>query len=78
MEWKEIQESLNPGESPFDRPDITTRVFKLKNDLLMEDIEKNEIFGKTKATVGTLEQQKRKGLHHSHNLIIRICSEKSC
>ena len=42
----------------------------MKNDLLIEDIEKKEIFGKTKALVGTLEQQKRKGLHHSHNLII--------
>ena len=68
--WKEIQEALNPGETAFDRPDICTRVFKLKNDLLMEDIEKNEIFGKVKAIVGVLEQQKRKGLHHSHNLII--------
>ena len=69
-DWKEIQESLNPGETAFDRPDICTRVFKLKNDLLIEYIVKNEIFGKTKAHVGTIEQQKRKGLHHSHNLII--------
>ena len=69
-EWKEIQEALNPGETAFDRPDICTRVFKLKNDLLLDDIEKKEIFGKVKAFVGTIEQQKRKGLHHSHNLII--------
>ena len=69
-EWKEIQDALNPGETAFDRPDICTRVFKLKNDLLLDEIEKKEIFGKVKAMVGTIEQQKRKGLHHSHNLII--------
>ena len=33
-EWQEIKDSLNPGESAFDRPDITTCVFKLKNDML--------------------------------------------
>ena len=69
-EWREIQEALNPGETPFDRPDICTRVFKLKNDEMLDDIEKKQIFGKVKAFVGTIEQQKRKGLHHSHNLII--------
>ena len=69
-DWKEIQDALNPGETAFDRPDICTRVFKLKNDLLLDEIEKKEIFGKVKAMVGTIEQQKRKGLHHSHNLII--------
>ena len=68
-EWPEIKKSLNPGETAFDRPDITTRVFKLKNDMLMKDIEKNEIFGKVKAYVGTQEQQKRKGLHHTHTLV---------
>ena len=54
-EWKEIQDALNPGETAFDRPDICTRVFKLKNDLLLDDIEKKEIFGKVKAMVGTIE-----------------------
>ena len=44
-EWPEIKDALNPGETAFDRPDITTRVFKLKNDMLLDDIEKNEIFG---------------------------------
>ena len=69
-EWREIQEALNPGETAFDRPDICSRVFKLKNDEMLDDIEKKQIFGKVKAFVGTIEQQKRKGLHHSHNLII--------
>ena len=37
---------------------------------MLDDIEKRQIFGKVIAFVGTIEQQKRKGLHHSHNLII--------
>ena len=45
-------------------------MFKLKNDMLLKDIEKNEIFGKVKAYVGTQEQQKRKGLHHTHTLVV--------
>ena len=68
-EWPEIKESLNPGESAYDRPDLVTRVFKLKNDMLIHDIVKNEIFGKVIAYVGTQEQQKRKGLHHTHTLV---------
>ena len=68
-EWPEIQDALYPGETAFDRPDITTRVFKLKNDMLLDYIEKKEIFGKVVAFVGTQEQQKRKGLHHTHTLI---------
>ena len=68
-DWPEIKDALNPGETAFDRPDITTRVFKLKNDMLLDYIEKKEIFGKVIAYVGTQEQQKRKGLHHTHTLI---------
>ena len=69
-EWPEIQESLHPGESAFDRPDLLTRVFKLKHQQMMDDIEKGQIFGKVKAFVWTLEQQKKMGLHHTHTLII--------
>ena len=68
-EWPEITESLSPGESAFDRPDLVTRVFKMKNDMLINDIVKNQIFGRVIAYVGTQEQQKRKGLHHTHTLI---------
>ena len=69
-DWIEIQTALFKGQSAYDRPDIMTRVFKLKLDNLLEDIEKNEIFGKCEGFVSTIEQQKRKGLHHAHILII--------
>ena len=41
--WSEIQEALLPGEKPSDRPDIYTRVFKLKHDSLMDNILKKTL-----------------------------------
>ena len=45
--WPEIMEALAPfpGLQPPDRPDIIDRVFKMKLNLLMDDIEKHEFFG---------------------------------
>ena len=31
VNWKEIRDSLHPGETAFDRPDICARVFKKKS-----------------------------------------------
>ena len=67
--WPEVQESLSPGESPFDRPDICARVFKLKSDMMVKDVVENGIFGRTVAHVFTIEWQKRKGLPHIHLLV---------
>jgi hypothetical protein len=36
--WEEVQSSLKPGFSPQDRSDIVDRVFKLKLDILIEQI----------------------------------------
>ena len=66
--WPEIQQSLNSGETAFDRPDICARVFNMKAKNLMIDITENEIFGKTVAHVETIEWQKR-GLPHIHILL---------
>ena len=68
-QWPEIQGSLYPGETAFDRPDICARVFKIKSDMMLNDIVKNGIFGLTVAHVYTIEWQKRKGLPHMHLLI---------
>jgi hypothetical protein len=67
--WPEIQQSLNTGETAFDRPDICARVFNMKAKNLMNDITENGIFGKTVAHVETIEWQKRKGLPHIHILL---------
>jgi len=66
--WKEILDELRPGEQPWDRPDMITRVFKMKLDHLIKLITKNGIFGKSVAHIYSVEFQ-RKGLPHVHILI---------
>ncbi|KAF8100728.1 hypothetical protein N665_0218s0066 [Sinapis alba] len=51
-----------------DRPNIICRIFKLKLDSLMEDLTKNNLLGKTVASMYTIEFQKR-GLPHTHILL---------
>ena len=76
-EWPEIKEAIKhdfPDGTSLQqqanfRPDIVTRVFKLKSDQLLDDIENGEIFGKVAATVSVIEFQKR-GTPHMHLLLI--------
>ena len=46
--WLEIQSFLDeiPGQNPQDRPDIETKVFKIKLDQLMKDIVQGQQFGR--------------------------------
>ena len=67
--WSEIQESLFPGQTPSDRPDIVARVFKLKLDEIFHDLFKKHILGEVAAYIWVIEFQKR-GLPHAHILII--------
>ena len=73
--WKEIEEQLLPGQTPSDRPDLISRVFKLKLDELLNDIFKKHILGRTVAHVFVIEFQKR-GLPHCHMLIILTDEDK--
>ncbi|XP_074293620.1 uncharacterized protein LOC141620718 [Silene latifolia] len=68
--WLEITRFVKKkkGLRPEDRPDILTRVFKLKLDELMRDLKERHIFGRTRAVVYTIEFQKR-GLPHAHILL---------
>ena len=68
--WPEIQRMLDyiSGQKPDDRPDIISRVFRVKLLQLVDDIKKNEHFGKTTALIYTIEFQKR-GLPHVHCLV---------
>lgn len=65
--WNEIQEQLFKGQTPKDRPDLICNVFKLKKDNLLNDIIKQEIFGKIIGYTWVIEFQKR-GLPHCHML----------
>ncbi|GKC12224.1 ATP-dependent DNA helicase PIF1-like protein [Tanacetum coccineum] len=68
--WPEIGELLAfiPGQKPYERPKVCTRVFKLKLTHLLDDLTKNEIFGKTCAVVYVIEFQKC-GLPHAYILL---------
>ncbi len=66
--WKEIEESLLPGQLPVDRPDILCRVFRLKLKAMLHDLLHRNVFGQNIAHCYTIEFQKR-GLPHAHILL---------
>lgn len=65
----EKQNELLKSQSANDRPDIIVRVFRIKLKLLLEDLLKNHVLGKTIAHVYVIEFQKRV-LPHAHILLI--------
>ena len=67
-QWSEIVSELQQNQTASDRPDLTARVFKLKQHQLLADI-KNGVLGPLLAHVCTIEFQKR-GLPHCHFLFI--------
>jgi hypothetical protein len=66
--WKEITDTLLPGQTTKDRPKLITRVFNLKLDALLKDI-KDGVFGNVIAKIWVIKFQKR-GLPHTHILLI--------
>ena len=44
--WQEITEELREFETVQNRPDLVGRVFKLKKDQFMKDINSGQVFGK--------------------------------
>ncbi|XP_065658931.1 uncharacterized protein LOC136083459 [Hydra vulgaris] len=56
--WREITESLYPGQTANDRPDLDIRVFKLKLNNLLNDIFKHIVLGKVVTHVQVIEFQK--------------------
>ncbi|XP_070052773.1 uncharacterized protein [Nicotiana tomentosiformis] len=70
--WPEITRFVESrGLSPEDRPDILTRVFKIKLDRMIKDLRDNKVFGEVKAVIYTVEFQKR-GLPHAHILLFLL------
>merc|ERR1712239_99436 len=55
--WEEITDELKPGETAQDRPELVSRVFKMKKDLFVEDLVKNGIFGRMVAHLYVIEYQ---------------------
>ncbi len=67
-QWLEIKRVLPFGQQPQDRPDLVTRVFKIKLKELINDIHKKHILGRMIAGIYVVEFQKH-GLPHAHILI---------
>jgi hypothetical protein len=71
-QWPEIKiAALLPRQQPQDRPDLVTRVFKIKLKELINNIHKKHILGRTIAGIYFIEFQKR-GLPHAHIFIFFI------
>ncbi|KAG6527881.1 hypothetical protein ZIOFF_010015 [Zingiber officinale] len=73
--WIEIKEQLLSGQSPQDRPDLITRVFKAKFEEFKKDILDRGVLGKVISYSYVIEYQKR-GLPHVHMLIIFATPDK--
>ena len=43
--WQNILDELKPGQDAWMRPDLTSRVFKVKSDSIMKNITKNGYMG---------------------------------
>ncbi|CAH1418399.1 unnamed protein product [Lactuca virosa] len=64
--WPDIQRFIaDTNLKPKDRPNILSRLFKMKLDSLIKDLKKNSLLGSVEAVVYTVEFQKR-GLPHAH------------
>ncbi|CAB0007903.1 unnamed protein product, partial [Nesidiocoris tenuis] len=68
--WPEIVNSLNPGETAVDRPDVAVRVFHQKFMHLKRLIKGGKIFGTIDYVMHVIEFQDR-GLPHAH-LAVRV------
>ena len=73
--WPEVTQQLREWETPADRPDVVSRVFKLKLDELLRDLTQRGVLGQAVAHTWVIEFQKR-GLPHAHILLIVRESDK--
>jgi len=68
-QWAEITAAILPGQAAQERPEIVSRVFKLKLNALCKDLFNKHVLGRVMARMHVIEFQKR-GLPHAHILII--------
>jgi hypothetical protein len=74
-QWKEIRDNCPPHDDSNFRPDIESRVMKLKIDEFIRDVKKNNIFGRSVAYLHVIEFQKR-GRPHAHIVITLAVEDK--
>ncbi|KAI9128852.1 hypothetical protein K1719_000335 [Acacia pycnantha] len=67
--WSEITRHCDEcGLKPCDKPEVLSRIFNVKLNILMRILKDENIFGTVKAEVYTIEFQKR-GLPHAHIIL---------
>ncbi|GJT05021.1 hypothetical protein Tco_0839483 [Tanacetum coccineum] len=80
LKWPEIAKMLAyfTGQKAHDRPEVGTRIFKLKLTELLDDLAKKHVFGQSEAVLYVIEFQKRvvyviefqkRGLPHAYILL---------
>ncbi|KAG2784556.1 hypothetical protein Pcac1_g5749 [Phytophthora cactorum] len=72
--WEEIMEKIPDGQTAQDRPDIVTRVWKLKLGSELKDLDEG-VLGRVHARIYVVEFQKQ-GLPHAHILVILAEEDK--
>jgi len=55
--WPEIADSLLPGQTATDRPDLVVRVFHLREQQMMKEIVTDRIFGEVIGYTKVIEFQ---------------------
>ncbi|XP_027916080.1 uncharacterized protein LOC114175522 [Vigna unguiculata] len=73
--WSEISSELQNQQTPQDRPDLLTRIFRAKFEQLKEDVVNKGVLGKVISYMYVTEFQKR-GLPHVHMLLILDNNDK--
>ncbi|XP_072087417.1 uncharacterized protein [Arachis hypogaea] len=73
--WSEIASELSPTQTPQDRSDLTTKIFRAKFEQLKEDVITKGVLGKVKSYIYITEFEKR-GLPHVHMLLILENNDK--
>ena len=75
--WREITEELLEHQTPEHRPDVVSRVFKLKLQALLQDIYYGpaQVLSKMVSLIYVIEWQKR-GPPHAHILAISDAESK--
>ena len=73
--WSEISSELQNQQTPQDRPDLLTRIFRAKFEQLKEDVVNKGVLGKVNSYMYVTEFQKRE-LPHVHMLLILDNNDK--
>jgi len=70
--WPEIKKLLKPHQSAFDRPDLTARVFRMKLQSFMDDLDVGSILVHKRADIEyrfVVTEYQQRGLPHAHIVI---------